>query len=124
MKEFEMIIHAFFLEDGSCRLFVYRNRKITRGLPINFYEFKFSNVEEVVRNIDSRMSDNTWLSGIATASFDFHRNFYNNKFGWNQEEIKKEFEKIKVKEKAYFLNARKIARSSIKANCYFQRTVA
>lgn len=124
MKEFEMIIHAFFLKDGLRRLFAYRNRKIARGLPINFYEFKFSNAEEAVRNIDLRMPDNTRLSGIITASFDFYRNFYNNKFGRSQKETKKEFEKIKAKEKACFLNARKIARSNIKANCYFQRTAA
>lgn len=78
MKQFEISIHTFFFKDGLSRLFVHKNKKIKQGSPINFYMFKFNNTEEAVRNIDSMISDKTWLSEIATASFDFYRNFYNN----------------------------------------------
>lgn len=71
MKQFEIIIHTFFLKDGLSGLFVHKNKKIKQGSPINFYMFKFNNTEEAVRNIDSMISDKTRLSEIVTASFDF-----------------------------------------------------
>ena len=120
MKQFEIIIHTFFLKDGLSRLFVHKNKKIKQGSPINFYMFKFNNAEEAVRNIDSMISDKTWLSEIVTASFDFYRNFYNNQFGRLQKEIKKELNKIKAKEKVYLLNVFEISGNDIKANCYRQ----
>lgn len=86
--------------------------------------FKFNNTEEAVRNIDSMISDKTWLSEIVTASFDFYRNFYNSQFGCFQKEIKKEIKKelnrIKVKEKVYLLNVFETSGNDIKANCYRQ----
>lgn len=36
MKQFEIIIHTFFLKDGLSRLFVHKNKKIKQGSPINF----------------------------------------------------------------------------------------
>lgn len=120
MKQFEIIIHAFFLKDGLSRLFVHKNTKIKQGSPINFYMFKFNNAEEAVRNIDSMILDKTWLSEIVTASFDFYRNFYNNQFGRFQKEIKKELNRIKAKEKVYLLNVFEISGNDIKANYYRQ----
>lgn len=120
MKQFEIIIHTFFLKDGLPRLFVHKNKKIKQGSPINFYMFKFNNAEEAARNIDSMILDKTWLSEIATASFDFYRNFYNNQSGRFQKEIKKELNRIKAKEKVYLLNAFEISGNDIKANYYRQ----
>lgn len=120
MKQFEISIHTFFFKDGLPRLFVHKNKKIKQGSPINFYMFKFNNTEEAVRNIDSMISDKTWLSEIVTASFDFYRNFYNNQFGRLQKEIKKELNKIKAKEKVYLLNVFEASGNNIKANCYRQ----
>lgn len=120
MKQFEIIIHTFFLKDSLSRLFVHKNKKIKQGSPINFYMFKFNNAEEAVRNIDSMISDKTWLSEIVTASFDFYRNFYNNQFGRLQKEIKKELNKIKAKEKVYLLNVFETSGNNIKANYYRQ----
>lgn len=97
-----------------------RIKKIKQGSPINFYMFKFNNAEEAVRNIDSMISDKTWLSEIVTASFDFYRNFYNNQFGRLQKEIKKELNKIKAKEKVYLLNVFETSGNNIKANYYRQ----
>lgn len=102
------------------RLFVHKNKKIKQGSPINFYMFKFNNTEEAVRNIDSMISDKTWLSEIVTASFDFYRNFYNSQFGRFQKEIKKELNRIKVKEKVYLLNVFETSGNNIKANYYRQ----
>lgn len=120
MKQFEIIIHTFFLKDGLSRLFVHKNKKIKQGSPINFYMFKFNNAGEAVRNIDSMILDKTWLSEIVTASFDFYRNFYNNQFGRFQKEIKKELNRIKAKEKVYLLNVFEISGNDIKANYYRQ----
>lgn len=120
MKQFEISIHTFFFKDGLSRLFVHKNKKIKQGSPINFYMFKFNNAEEAVRNIDSKVSDKTWLPEIATASFDFYRNFYNSQSGRFQKEIKKELNRIKVKEKVYLLNAFEASGNDIKANCYRQ----
>ena len=120
MKQFEIIIHTFFLKDGLSRLFVHKNKKLKQGSPINFYMFKFNNAEEAARNIDSMVSDKTWLSGIVTASFDFYRNFYNSQFGRFQKGIKKELNRIKVKEKVYLLNVFEASGNDIKANCHSQ----
>lgn len=97
-----------------------RIKKIKQGSPINFYMFKFNNTEEAARNTDSMISDKTWLSEIVTASFDFYRNFYNSQFGRFQKEIKKELNRIKVKEKVYLLNVFEASGNDIKANCYRQ----
>lgn len=115
MKQFEIIIHTFFLTDGLSRLFVHKNNKIKQGYPINFYMFKFSNAEEAVRNIDSMI-----LSEIVTASFDCYRNFYNNQFGRFQKEITKELNRISAKEKVHLLNVFEISGNDIKANYYRQ----
>lgn len=120
MKRFEISIHTFFFKDGLSRLFVHKNKKIKQGSPINFYMFKFNNTEEAVRNIDSMISDKTWLSEIVTASFDFYRNFYNNQFGRLQKEIKKELNKIKAKEKVYPPHVFETSGNNIKANRYRQ----
>ena len=117
MRRFEIIIHTFFLKDGLSRLFVHKNKKIKQGSPINFYMFKFNNAEG---NIDSMISDKTWLSEIVTASFDFYRNFYNSQFGRFQKEIKKELNRIKVKEKVYSLNVFETSENDIKANRHGQ----
>lgn len=117
MKQFEIIIHAFFLKDGLSRLFAHKNKKIKQGSPINFYMFKFSNAEEAARNIDSMISDKTWLSETAAASFDCYRNFYNSQFGRFQKEITKELNRISVKEKACLLNVFEASENDIKANC-------
>lgn len=120
MKRFEIIIHTFFLKDGLSGLFVHKNKKIKQGSPINFYMFKFDNTEEAVRNIDSTISDKTRLSEIVTASFDFYRNFYNSRFGRFRKEIKKELNRIKVKEKVYLPNVFETSGNDIKANRYGQ----
>lgn len=120
MKQFEISIHTFFFKDGLSRLFVHKNKKIKQGSPINFYMFKFNNTEEAARNTGSMISDKTWLPEIVTASFDFYRNFYNSQFGRFQKEIKKELNRIKVKEKVCLLNAFEASGNDIKANCYRQ----
>ena len=120
MKQFEISIHTFFFKDGLSRLFAHKNKKIKQGSPINFYMFKFNNAEEAVRNIDSMVSDKTWLSEIATASFDFYRNFYNSQSGRFQKEIKKELNRISAKEKVYLLNVFEASENDIKANCHRQ----
>lgn len=120
MKQFEIIIHTFFLKDGLPGLFVHKNKKIKQGSPINFYMFKFNNAEEAVRNIDSMVLDKTRLSEIVTASFDFYRNFYNNQSGRLQKEIKKELNRIKAKEKVYLPDVFEISGNDIKADYYRQ----
>lgn len=82
--------------------------------------FKFNNAEEAAGNTGSMIPDKTWLSGIAAASFDFYRNFYNNQSVRPQKEIKKELNKIKAKEKVYLLNAFEASGNNIKANYYRQ----
>lgn len=119
-----MIIHAFFLKDGTCRLFVYRNRKITNGLPINFYQFKFNGKDDALRNVDSIISNNKQLSEMVISSFDFYRAFYNKQFGLNQKEIKKELNRISAEEKVYFLDVFRITWDNMKANCYFGKIAA
>lgn len=130
MKQFDMIIHTFFLKDGTSRLFVYRNRKIIRGFPINFYQFKFKDADDAERNVDSIINDKNQLTEIVESSFNFYQalrdkcfKINSKQFGLSQKEIKKEFEKNKVKEKVYFLTVTKIAKDNIKANCHFARVV-
>ena len=117
MKQCEISIHTFFFKDGLPGLFVHKNKKIKQGSPVNFYMFKFNNTEEAAGNTGSMVPDKTWLPGIAAASFDFYRNFYNSQPGRFQKEIKKELNRIKVKEKACLPNAFEASGNDIKANC-------
>ena len=106
-----------FLEDGNVKIFIHKNRKLARGLPIKVLYYKFDDLNEAVKSIDLLFQDINKTTDLVKDSLEFHQGlFCSRETGFIYRKEKRKTKKLKVREAEYYLSVSKFNGDKIKVD--------